>query len=413
MRVAISVVRLTALLLGFVCRCFCQISGVADTPTSVITLHGNDTADSVTLLGPWTGWSGQDNGQLMPTLSGDFSTDICKAMAICRQNRNLYLIHIVDWNVADGDIGIVSGNWFLFRYDTAKGKSTYLAILTKDKNFPDLYDIDNGFLITVSRLRIGPEEILSDSLQPPDFINAITTTQITPAWLSGLQTLIGGLAGPTIGGSKMYSLQKPEKAGTSVFRTTVTLQQFSPTSLKRPFTAAVTATASGIGAGSGDCHNMTAKAQCTFQANVSVDQREFVTFGIDIVPHGPAERIYTTATDGTVSSKVTNHNAFYAVVDFTPFPRKMPMDKYPYLQGGLPLSGAAMHLPYVGGAYPFPWFRNQLAISVFAGAIFMQQQGPRGGRDRATKLLWGLEVPITSFSSAISKVTGDKKSGSN
>jgi hypothetical protein len=179
----------------------------------------------------------------------------------------------------------------------------------------------------------------------------------------------------------------------------------SSSKLSRPFDTAILANATGSGKGQGDCNNLTTLAKCTFSNTFSVVARDYVAFGIDIIPHGPAEATYTS---GSATPSITNHNAFYGVVDLAPFPRRCPMTKCPYIQAGLPLSGAAIHLPYVGAAYPIPipWLKDHFSLSAFAGAVFMEQQGPGAKRDRATKLLWGFEVPIASFTGAIKQVTG-------
>jgi hypothetical protein len=379
--------------------------GTTDKLQNVTTISAKDNAESLAALKEWTGWDGTAGVTLKPGnpfLS--FGTPICQPSGACQLSRNLYIIHIVDWKASQGSVSFDTGQWFLYRYDAKAGK--YYPINADGDSFPDVYDMDNGTVISVSRLTVPKNDPQSLTIPPPRIDYTITVTQNTPSWLTGLQTIISGISGVTVPNVNHGAVRSNPSP---VIKTTITVQAISTSTLKRPYTVAVSgAAAASTDDSAGDCKNLTKNSKCTFTNNLSVAQREFVTFGINIVPHGPKE----TTFDSTGTPTTTNHNAFYAVVDFTPFPIHWPMDSRLYVQAGLPLSGAATHLPYVGVAYPLPWFKKTLAVSPFYGVVFMQQQGPNGKRDRVTKGIWGVEVPLTSISGLFTKATGDKKKGS-
>lgn len=86
----------------------------------------------------------------------------------------MYVIHLVDWVKDKSDIGFVGGNWHMFRWN--KKSQTYVSIDAKDDSFPDLYDIDNGTLISISRIEAGmsPRYRLRHQADPK-----------SPTWLIG------------------------------------------------------------------------------------------------------------------------------------------------------------------------------------------------------------------------------------
>jgi hypothetical protein len=403
---------------------------VTDQPSSTVAFDISTITQNYSYLHDLTGWTGDTVGEINATndlktfgdgLCDKFSglctpadTDCAKDDACnpdgkkcltthgCKITRNIYIIHLVDWKADDkGKISLITSKWALYQSDE-KGK--YKTIYPDADSFPNLWDVDNGVVISVSRLLITRgqnNEIIpaQANLSTPDIEYTITNTEKKQLWLAGLETLISGLAGPT------FDARAATGAQQSSYITRIRIVAVSAKKLSRPVDIAVAANATGTGPGQGQCDNLTSLAKCTFSNDFNVLSRDYIAFGINIVPHGPAEATYTA---GTATPSITNHNAFYGVVDFTLFPKKYPMTKYPYAQAGLPLSGAATHLPYVGAAYPIPipWLRDHFSLSAFAGTVFMKQQGPGPTPDRAVKLLWGFEVPIASFTGAISQVTG-------
>jgi hypothetical protein len=406
---------------------------VTDKPISAVSVEFGNVPGGVAYLNDLTGWDGHKIGELSTVNDlATFGNGLCSKYDMCTTadpaclantacaarkkcladhtcegvvTRNLYIIHIVDWVADDkGRVSLSRSMWALYQSDR---EGNYHSIYADGDSFPNIWDVDNGVLLSVSRLRIERDASgrlipAHANLAPPLIEYTITPTENKPLWLSGIETLISGLTGPA------FDAHKASAVIPSPYLTRIRIMAISPKNLGRPFDVAIAANATGSGEGQGECDNLTVLAKCTFSNTFNVVSRDYIAFGINIVPHGPAETTYTTATDGTVSKNTSNHNAFYAVVDFTPLPKKYPMSKYPYVQGGLPVSGAATHLPYVGAAYPIPvpWLREHFSVSAFAGTVFMQQQGPAGTRDRAVKLLWGFEVPIASFTGAIKQSTG-------
>ena len=341
-----------------------------------------------------------------------FGDSLCRAYAMCDLKRVMYVVHLVDWELTKGEGGAAAvrkirlrkSSWAVYQAD---GAGKIETVYVKAGAFPELWDADGGVLVSVSRLDLGAERTTATDETPAPLIEyTVTNTEKRQLWLSGLETLVGGLTGGTFSPS-LAGTKKTETP--SRYRTRIRIQGLSAKqTLKRPFDVAIAGSAYGERTGPGECDDLTAEAKCGFSKNLSVVAREYVAFGVDVVPHGPAEAVFTTAADGTMTSKVKRHNAFYGVVDFTPMPRRFPMSRYPYVQAGLPVSGAATHAPYVGMGYPIPvpWLREHLPVSGFAGAVFLKQRGPGGVDDRAVRLLWGVEVPIASMTGAIKQVTG-------
>jgi hypothetical protein len=429
-----------------------KTSSTIDTPLSTYTIEADTDDLQSAALDSWTN-NASKPAQLTPAVNPlSFGTTLCTTTAMCSPKdtvcgtdgsgcmansltcapptacsikRNLYIVHVVDWKTVLTDSGkstvschvaFASSGWYIYKSNKKTG--TYETIYpNKDKSFPDIYDADNGTMISVSRLTLvhkadGKIVDVCKGFEPPALADTLTITQTAPAWLAGIEALISGLTGPTIGPAANAHVFDAVHF-TYAYKTQLQIQAFSSKPLSRPYSIADSAAASGSsGAGPGNCNNMTAAAKCTFTNNFSVAQRAFVSFGILIVPHGPKETTYTTASDGTVSSSTTTHNAFYAVIDGTPFAGPCPMWKCPYLQAGFPLTGSALRLPYVGAAWPiwFSWFRNNLPLSVFLGSGFMKHEDPTGKEKYSGKWMYGVEVPIASFSKAISQVTGNKKS---
>jgi hypothetical protein len=344
------------------------------------------------------------------------STPACKLTT----TRNIYIIHIVDWTAPPDvctfddkgkqtcttvtNISYAKSQWYFYKTDKLGNFQILIPkINPTDGSYtlPDIYDVDNGFVISVSRLTTTRTET---NLKAPDITYIPTVTLNTATWLAGLETLAGGFTGLSIGATA-----KPAAAAGNAgapppvpqfFKARIKIQQLSVSNIQRPYSISIAATAAGQNSTTLSCQALSNPAQCSFQASVPVLQRSFISFGVNIVPDGPTEAMWAIPTGSTTETPtVSHHNAFYGVVDFTPLPVQWPMYKRPYFQGGLPFSGKAGHLPYFGAAYPvsIPWVQKNLPFSLFAGMVFMKQQGPHATTDRVTRLMWGFEVPIASF----------------
>lgn len=147
--------------------------------------------------------------------------------------------------------------------------------------------------------------------------------------------------------------------------------------------------------------------------------------GIDIITHGPRENKYALSTSNVVTQTHTYHAPLIAAFDVSPWASKLPMDKYPYIQVGLPLSGSAFHMPYFGMAQPLPFTKKLLPISVYGGVLLMKQTFPKtlamGAStttaafnndlytDRPIKAVYGIEVPISSIITKVKSSVGAGK----
>lgn len=349
---------------------------------------------------------------IKPTYPPSTTCKTCKDTA-----RNLFIIHVVYWHTATtaatSPIWYQSSTWYFYKSDAKGNYKSLQPKLSKDGSsftLPDIYDVDNGFIISVSRLATTAAQ---PSLLSPNINYTPTITLVTPTWLAGLETIASSFSGVSLGGTS--GSKASFGVVTANYNARIKVVQLSPSNIRRPFTLSIAATASGQNGNTLDCTSLGSASSCSFQTSATVLARDFVAFGVGIVPHGPRETTWATNTTTNMLTPTTsNHNNFYGLVDFAPWPARFPMSRWPYFQAGLPLTGAATHLPYAGMGMPFPWFRKELAVSLFGGFVIMQQQDPAGTRDRAIKGLWGVEVPIASLASQISKVTGNasKKGGS-
>jgi hypothetical protein len=71
------------------------------------------------------------------------------------------------------------------------------------------------------------------------------------------------------------------------------------------------------------------------------------------------------------------------------------MNKYPYLQIGLPLSGSAFHLPYCGVSLPTQFTKKWIPLSVHGGVGFMKQTFPKTLAAGATSNTAAFNVDLT------------------
>ena len=127
-------------------------------------------------------------------------------------------------------------------------------------------------------------------------------------------------------------------------------------------------------------------------------------------------------SDGTVQAKTVSKANAYGMAHWYPMPVDLKGD-YPWqpsLVAGLPISGKPLNKPFVGAAFGL---KNPLPIKVnfFAGAVFNKVFAPstlaKGSTataaqlnadlasHRVTKLLYGVDISITSLVKAVSSAT--------
>ena len=456
--------------------------GASQAPVSSIGIYSDD--DNNKLLGPWMNYVDSNDGitkkwtspapteppTIFPgaTLSG-FSAAMCstfQALLCPKSHRFLILIHVVDWLAADDtltedavhpgtfkamnqvtNVTYLNSYWYFYQEDKAGNFHQLKPSSAPDGTYtlPDIYDVDNGFVISISRLKTTTT---ATNLVPPSIVYNTAVTTSLPNWLTGIETIISKMTGATIPTATATPASPKTAAGLPrldyYHKALIQVQEFSALPIKRPFSISITATAAGRIPSTAealapiepsrpgrsvsiafdtankpptppqlDCSALNPQGSCAFQASAAVQARDFVMFGIGVVPHGPSETDYSTNMAGVQTSTTSARNNFYGLVDFTPCPIRCTMKNWPYLQVGLPLTGAAWHAPYAGAAVsiPWPWLKKTLPLSFFAGTIVLKQQNASGNAYTNVRPLWGFEVPLSSLGAQIQAVTGNKKKG--
>jgi hypothetical protein len=387
----------------------------------------DDATVAAGLLTPWT--EDDENGNLVPIATG-FATfgnaDLCKdKKGACiasldpdypnPSEKNMYVVHILQSETKEGSaIGIHSSRWYVFRYNSASKAFTLRVHQGKgEKNgtVSDLYNVSNGYLISISVLKPAAST-------PPSIAYSIKPTENTPANIAALQALISAVANVSLPTRSPGFLEVKSAVAVQV-------RKFSSKELKAPFSVQIDATVSSkINGDSGDCSNVTTKTSCPISQTFNVKGREWVNFGVNVVAWGPLEKKYDLTKDNKVEMTSTRHAPLYAVVDISPWYAKGPMSKWPYLQAGIPLSGSAFHIPYAGAALPFPIIKS-FPVSLYGGVAFMRQKYLTnlavGQTTDSTTLnsnlhvnwprkgMFGVEVPVSSISKSIKSKVGSQK----
>jgi hypothetical protein len=178
-------------------------------------------------------------------------------------------------------------------------------------------------------------------------------------------------------------------------------------------------------------------APCSLSKTVTHFDPEFWDVSVGMAIPGPIEMTYkssasTSTSSSTSSTTVTpskvTHTDAYAFFDlylgeFSSRTLPTNLSMFPHLNAGIPLTGQTLHRPYVGLAENLGFLTKHvklnIPLSVFAGPVFMKQQTEAPGTttlkwDRATKMIYGVELPISSItnylkSSSVSKNTSSSK----
>jgi hypothetical protein len=124
-------------------------------------------------------------------------------------------------------------------------------------------------------------------------------------------------------------------------------------------------------------------------------------------------------------SKVTHTDAYaffdvYLLEHFSSLPANQSW--IPHINAGIPITGQTLHRPYVGLAenlgFLTKYAKLNIPLSVFAGPVFMKQQVELPGTttlkwDRATKMIYGIELPISSITNYLKSGGGSKNNSSS
>jgi hypothetical protein len=404
-------------------------------------------ADAVNYLACWSNWNEPEIHPLLPLAPVKSWGKLQEDLPPNPSDSDIFVIHIVNssdvpksgTHIKDGaKVDIKDSNWFFYRYNSDK---TFHKLLKPDNSapvssngiaagtLPPLYGIKNGYLISVSVLELWPERNNQDPKTwpaPPALTYTITPTLGTPGNVTALKALVGAVLNASQTGTASTG-----KLGvlpvTYKYQIAVSISKISAKDLKAPFSVAFTAVPSTTVTNTdpSDCHNVTAKTTCSLTQSFSVLDVEHWNVGINVVAYGPVEHKYALNSSNVVTMTKTRHMPLYAVFDYSPWAKKYPMTSWPYFQGGLPLNGSPLHLPYAGMAWGLPFTKKFLPLSVYAGVGFMKQTKlnnlPVGSTsnvtaftaaqevDWAKKPLFGVEVPISSIVGKIKSSVGSGK----
>jgi len=348
--------------------------------------------------------------ELRPQLAPADLTNAVGGAGLPINKNHVYIVHLLHWKV-DANTSIVSSRWYTYKYVTQKGGAGTLARIGPD----DIYRKEVAELISLQYAVTLPANTL------PSLTYTVAISKRIPANITALGALFSAITGAS--GAKAQTAVVPiGPAAVPVLLAQSLAAQIDSTNTPAPFAWAFTMNALGAGAGAGgDCTHLTTTAKCSVTQTFTSLDAEYWNIGINISPHGPRENKYAQSSTGTITQTHTFHSPLYAVVDINLFARVWSMSKGPYFQTGLPLSGSAFHLPYVGIAQPIPVLQKLFPIpfSVYGGVGFMEQTFPRTlsigqtvstsaftsdlTTDRAVKAVWGIEVPLGSI---VSKIKG-------
>jgi hypothetical protein len=412
-------------------------SGLTDSiPTPSQTVTDDD-------LNKWTNWNPYQVGTLQPnnpissfgTLATHFSQPL--------RSSDMVIVHVVNStdSFASSTIAIQDSSWFFFRLGKDNQFHAIIGKASGNANsdgvtaatLPTIYGIKNGYLITLSRLHLDPSRPLAaDPINPPTLTYTITPTLGVPNNKLAAETIFASVVGITLPGAggigaHVEGLLPPPPPPPLIYLATVEITKLSSTDLKPPYSLAISATPVGTGTDSGTCQDVTAKTTCTLSQTVSVTDIEHWAIGVDIVAWGPLEKKYALSSADAVTMTSTRHEALIGTFDFSPWGSVCPMTKCPYIQGGLPLSGSALHLPYTGFAQPLPFTSSFIPLSIYGGVGFMKQTKLNGiavgstttqtDFNAAQKTNWprkytfGIEVPVSTIASKIKSSIGGGSGG--
>jgi hypothetical protein len=184
--------------------------------------------------------------------------------------------------------------------------------------------------------------------------------------------------------------------------------------------------AQSIQGGQGGGSSQTA---CSTNKTVTNYDPEYWDVSLGLAIPGPVEMTYkstTTSGSTTVTPSKVTHTDAYAFVDFY-FLQKLSgspggLSSLPHFNFGIPITGTPLHRPYVGLAENLAPLTRRLKLgvplSLFAGPVFMKQQIEVPGTttlkwDWATKMIYGVELPISSITNYLKGGSSSKNSGSS
>jgi hypothetical protein len=153
---------------------------------------------------------------------------------------------------------------------------------------------------------------------------------------------------------------------------------------------------------------------CSFSKTVTHYDPEYWDVSLGVSVPGVLEPKYKTATANGITTyslgSATRHTDAYAFLDIYAFQyfagAPASLSKIPHFNLGIPITSQSLHRPYVGVAENLSFLTKLVKLgfplSGFVGPVFLKQQvySPAISGltwDHATKLMYGVELPISSI----------------
>lgn len=375
----------------------------------------------------------------------------------------LYVLHVTDWSDEtkrdeNPGIDLKSSTWYVYRYIENNNKFEILPV--NGGKLPSIYEKTNVILLSISRINVvagngtGAPSIEYSVVYPERRASNVDALILLGRTVLGATSDMPKAVSPTavsptrIPSAYRYSAQSFAVSTKSLhapfdvtFTATVKLAKPENTAngqapsncpaLKADASSSDTCKEKGTAASTStpaketDCKPLTGSGKCYFSRTFTVDAYQYWNVGINIVTRGPRENKYALSSSGVVTQTHTLHAPIIAAFDISPWARNLPMDKSPYIQVGVPLSGSAFHMPYFGLAQPLPFTNKWLPISVYGGVVLMKQTFPKTiqvGQTTTTaafnndlktdwpvKAVYGIEVPVSSIINKVKSSVGSGK----
>ncbi len=380
---------------------------------------------------------------------------------------NLYVIHITDWEEdtedkdADPKIDFLTSGWYVYRY-AGEGRG-FKIVKPNNESLPPIYGMTNAVLLSVSRISV----VAGSKTEAPFIQYSAIPTERTASNIAAVEALGNAVLSITSSGAGGSEVKLGVQPAPRHYNYRVLALPVSAKVLHAPFDVTFTATATetatakpansrddrnsnpagpaldanpsskdknpqGSGGASAsapaktaDCSPLTDNGKCYFSRTFTVDSRQYWNVGINIVVRGPRENKYALSSSNVVTQTHTLHAPLVASFDLSPWAYKLPMDKYPFIQVGVPLSGAAFHMPYFGLAQPLSFTSKWLAVSAYGGVVLMKQSFPKTIKvgqttttaafnsdletDWPVKAVYGIEVPVSSIVGKVKSSVGAGK----
>jgi hypothetical protein len=323
--------------------------------------------------------------------------------------NGVIIIHALIWK-SDGPYTPQAGSWGFYRVE----KNTSLKQEVDLSGTPYLYGPSQIVLLELN--------YFSDGFDPDKatFNLQVQTTAQKPQNQANLSTLVDALLKASSASSRAL---RPTAQALPNFEVWGSVTTVAPT-VPAPFSLQIT---SSLRAASGKTDIVSCDpSPCSFSKTVTVYEPEYWDVSLGLAVPGVLEAKYTTSVTNGVTTyprSVTRHTDAYAFVDIYPFSRFTTVvnneSEAPHINFGLPITSQSLHRPYVGLAENLFILTKRvklpIALSVFAGPVFMKQQIFRPATNalawnHATKMMYGFELPISSIAN-YKKSSGSKSKG--